>query len=154
MTMTRTTTGGQKPRITLTAHDHERLSQLARAAANTVPEVAAELTEEIDRARVLAKGRHPVDVVCMGSEVVYRDDTTGRIQTVILVYPHEADIAKGRVSVMTPIGAALIGLAVGASINWRTRTGEMKRLTVLQVREPAKVGPTDPQPETVLYQPA
>ena len=74
--------------------------------------------------------------VCMGFEVAYRDDTTGRVQTVTLVYPNEADIAKGRASVLTPIGTALIGLAVGKSINWTTRTGEMKRLTVLEVREP------------------
>jgi regulator of nucleoside diphosphate kinase len=73
----------------------------------------------------------------MGSEVVYRDDTTGRVQTVTLVYPSEADIAKGKVSVLTPIGTALIGLAVGKSINWRTRAGDMKRLTVLQVRDSA-----------------
>ena len=148
------TTYGAKPRITLTAHDHERLSQLARAAASTMPDVAAELTEELDRAHVLAKGRHPVDVVCMGSEVVYRDDTTGRVQTVTLVYPNEADIAKGRASVLTPVGAALIGLTAGKSINWRTRTGEMKRLTVLQVREPTQAEPDDPEPDAVQHQPA
>src|SRR5919205_967312 len=129
----KTPNGSVKPRITLTTHDHERLSQLARAAAQTMPDMAAELTEELDRAHVLAKGRHPVDAVCMGSEVVYRDDTTGRTQTVTLVYPNEADIAKGRVSVLTPIGTALIGLPVGKSIDWTTRTGETKRLTVLQV---------------------
>lgn len=130
------TTGGTKPRITLTAADHDRLSQLARAASHTMPDTAAELMDELDRAQVLAAGRHPVDTVCMGCEVVYRDDTTGRVQTVTLVYPNEADIAKGKVSVLTPIGTALIGLAVGKSINWHTRNGEMKRLTVLEVREP------------------
>ncbi len=153
-TVTATPNGGAKPRITLTAHDHERLSQLARAAAHTMPDMAAELTEELDRARVLAKGRHPVDLVCMGSEVVYRDDTTGRIQTVTLAYPNEADIAKGRVSVLTPIGTALIGLAAGKSINWRTRTGEIRRLTVLQVRKPTPVELAEADPGTVLDQPA
>jgi regulator of nucleoside diphosphate kinase len=152
--MTKTLNGGAKPRITLSAHDHERLSQLARAAANTMPDVASELADELDRAHVLAKGRHPVDVVCMGSEVDYRDDTTGRIQTVTLSYPNEADIAKGRVSVLTPIGTALIGLAAGKSINWRTRTGEMKRLTVLQVREPAPAELSAAEPEGALAQPA
>jgi regulator of nucleoside diphosphate kinase len=129
--------GGAKPRITLMAADFEKLSQLARAAQNTMPDGAAELMDELDRAQVLAKGRHPVDTVCMGCEVAYRDDTTGRVQVVSLVYPNEADIAKGRISVLTPIGTALIGLAVGKSINWTTRNGEMKRLTVLEVRDPA-----------------
>ncbi|HZH52873.1 MAG TPA: nucleoside diphosphate kinase regulator [Microvirga sp.] len=132
-------TGGAKPRIVLTAADHEKLSVLANAAANTMPDVASALSEELDRAHVLAKGRHPGNVVCMGCEVDFRDDVTGRVQTVTLVYPNEADIAKGRISVLTPIGTALIGLPVGKSIDWTTRTGDLKRLTVLQVREPAAV---------------
>ncbi|WP_445503724.1 nucleoside diphosphate kinase regulator [Microvirga sp. G4-2] len=139
--MTKRNTGGAKPRIILTANDHEELSMLANAAARTMPGIAAELAEELDRAHVLPKGRHPVDTVCMGCEVDFRDDMTGRVQTVTLVYPNEADISKGRISVLTPIGTALIGLPVGKSIDWTTRTGETKRLTVLQVREPAVVEP-------------
>jgi regulator of nucleoside diphosphate kinase len=141
--MTRKTAGGTKPRIILTAADHEKLSVLANAAAHTMPEVAAELAEELDRAHVLAAGRHPVDTVCMGCEVDFRDDMTGRVQTVTLVYPQEADISKGRISVLTPIGTALIGLSVGKSIDWTTRTGETKRLTVLKACAPAV---SEPQP--------
>jgi len=135
--MTKRTRGGAKPRITLTANDHGKLSVLANAAAHTMPEVAAELADELDRAHVLSTGRQPLNTVCMGCEVEFRDDMTGRVQTVVLVYPNEADISKGRISVLTPIGTALIGLPVGKSIDWTTRTGETKRLTVLQVREPA-----------------
>lgn len=135
--MTKKNLSRSKPRIVLTATDHEKLSGLANAAANTMPEVAAELMEELDRAHILSKGRHPIDTVCMGCEVDFRDDMTGRVQTVTLVYPNEADISKGRISVLTPIGTALIGLPIGKSIDWITRTGETKRLTVLQVREPA-----------------
>lgn len=126
-----------KPRITLTASDYEKLSSLAEAAMHTMPDVAQELTAELDRAHILAKGKQRLDAVHMGCEVDFRDDTTGRVQTVTLVYPHEADISKGRVSILTPIGAALIGLPLGQSIDWTTRTGESKRLTVLQVRTPA-----------------
>ena len=135
--MTKKTAGGAKPRIILTAADHEKLSVLANAAANTMPDIAAELAEELDRAHVLTTGRHPVGTACMGCEVDFRDDMTGRVQTVILVYPQEADISKGRVSVLTPIGTALIGVPVGKSIDWTTRTGETKRLTVLHAREPS-----------------
>ncbi|WP_457092258.1 nucleoside diphosphate kinase regulator [Microvirga sp. P5_D2] len=141
--MTRRAIGGAKPRITLTADDHERLLALANAAMYTMPEVAAVLVEELDRAHVLLKGRKSIDTVCMGCEVEFRDDITERIQTVTLVYPNEADISKGRISVLTPVGTALIGLPVGKSINWTTRTGETKRLTVLGVREPAVL---EPQP--------
>jgi regulator of nucleoside diphosphate kinase len=130
--------GGAKPRITLTAVDHERLTQLATAATDTFPEVAAELADELARARVLAKGRHLDDAVRMGSEVLFRDETTGRETTVTLVYPQDADIAQGRISILTPVGTALIGLSVGQSINWTTRGGGVKRLTVQAVREPAQ----------------
>jgi regulator of nucleoside diphosphate kinase len=131
-----TATDHLKPRITLAAQDYERLSALARAAMNTVPDAASVLTEELARAHVLAKGRHPEHTVCMGCKVEFRDDTTGKIQTVRLVYPAEADICQGKISVLTPIGTALIGLRAGHSITWETRTGDLKRLTVLEVREP------------------
>ena len=129
-------TSQRKPRITLTAQDHEKLWVLARAAENTMPDAAAVLSDELDRAHVLARGRHPEHIVCMGCAVEFRDDTTGKVQTVTLVYPDEADISKGRISVLTPIGTALIGLRAGHSITWETRTGDLRRLTVLQVREP------------------
>lgn len=135
--MTKKSAAGAKPRIALTAADHEKLSVLANAAANTMPDVAAELADELDRAHVLPQGRYASDTVCMGCEVDFRDDMTGRVQSVTLVYPQEADISKGRISVLTPIGTALIGLPVGKSIDWTTRTSELRRLTVLQVREPA-----------------
>jgi regulator of nucleoside diphosphate kinase len=129
-------TGALKPRITLTAEDHDRLSVLVRAAMKTVPEGASALADELDRAHVLARGRQPEHTVCMGCEVEFRDDTTGKVQTVRLVYPDEADIAQGKISVLTPIGTALIGLRAGQSITWETRTGDVRRLTALRVRAP------------------
>jgi regulator of nucleoside diphosphate kinase len=135
--MTKRTARTTKPRITLTTVDHEKLSALAEAALHTMPDVARELAEELDRAHILPEGKQRIDAVHMGCEVDFRDDTTGRVQTVTLVYPHEADISKGRISVLTPIGTALIGLPLGQSIDWTTRTGELKRLTVLQISKPA-----------------
>jgi regulator of nucleoside diphosphate kinase len=84
---------------------------------------------------VLAKGRYPAHVVCMNTEVTFRDDTTGKVQTVTLVYPESADIAARKVSVLTPVGVALIGLPEGKSITWETPGGELRQLTVLAVRE-------------------
>jgi regulator of nucleoside diphosphate kinase len=100
-----------------------------------MPDVASVLADELERAHVVADGR-PEQTVCMGSEVEFRDDSTGKVQAVTLVYPGEADISQRRISVLTPIGAALIGLSTGDSIAWETRSGELRRLTVLQVREP------------------
>ncbi|WP_207478215.1 nucleoside diphosphate kinase regulator [Arenibaculum pallidiluteum] len=127
--------GGQaKPRIRITAEDNERLSTLARAAMDIMPDIASCLVDELDRAQVLPAGRIPDDVVRMGSLVRFRDETTGTVRTATLVYPDEADIERGRVSVLTPIGTALIGLGVGQSILWETRTGDERRLTVLDVQ--------------------
>jgi regulator of nucleoside diphosphate kinase len=122
------------PHIALTARDFEQLSMLARAAANSMPDLASILLDELDRAHVLPEGRAE-QTVYMGCEVEFRDETTGRVQTVTLVYPGEADISQGKISVLTPIGTALIGVQAGDSITWETRTGELRKLTVLQVRE-------------------
>lgn len=124
-----------KPRITLTAEDYERLSALADAASSRTPDLAAGLADEIARAHVLARGRHPEHIVCMNSEIEFRDDTTGKVQNVTLVYPGEADILRARISVLTPVGTALIGLRSGHSIAWETPAGQVRRLTVLSVRE-------------------
>ncbi|OHV17643.1 nucleoside diphosphate kinase regulator [Methylorubrum extorquens] len=101
------------------------------------PEVAAFLSDELDRVQIVRGGVAQGAFARMGSRVVFRDNSTGRTQSVTLVYPGEADIEQGKVSILTPIGAALIGLSKGQSINWATRTGETRRLTVLEVREAA-----------------
>ncbi|MCK1626769.1 nucleoside diphosphate kinase regulator [Bradyrhizobium sp. 160] len=124
-----------KPPITLTANDFERLSLLVRVVENKTPDAASVLADELARAHVLADGR-PKQTVCMGSEVQFRDDATGSVQVMTLVYPGDADISLRRISVLTPVGAALIGLSAGNSITWETRTGELRQLTVLRVREP------------------
>ena len=123
------------PRITLSAEDFERLSALANAARTRMPNLVADLIEEIARADVLAKGRRPEHIVCMNSEVEFRDDTTGKIRRVKLVYPEAADISQQKISVLTPVGTALIGLRRGHSITWEAPSGELRQLTVLTVRE-------------------
>jgi regulator of nucleoside diphosphate kinase len=72
----------------------------------------------------------------MGSRVRFRDDVTGQERTLTLAYPEDADISSGRISVLTPVGAALIGLSVGQSIEWETASGGLRSLTVLEVRGP------------------
>ena len=131
-----TANADSKPSIVLSAEDYERLSALAHAASTCMPELADELADEIERAQVLAKGEHPQDVVCMNSQVEFRDDATGKVQVVTLVYPDEADISQRKVSVLTPVGTALIGLGRGHSITWESRNGELRELTVLSVRQP------------------
>lgn len=121
-----------KPAIILTRTDHERLSRLAEAHALRNPEVSEELLIELDRARIVEDDRIGTDVVRMGSTLRYRSDL-GEDRTVTLVFPGEADIAAHRISILTPIGAALIGLSAGQSIDWFARNGRVHRLHVEHV---------------------
>jgi regulator of nucleoside diphosphate kinase len=131
----RTTESGAAPDIVVTATDHKRLTGLATALLDRAPELADELLAEMERARVVAPDEAPAGVVRMGTPVEYRGDD-GVVRRVQLVFPADADISAGKVSIFTPVGVALIGLSAGQSIAWSGRDGKPHRLTVLAV-EPA-----------------
>lgn len=122
------------PEIVVGGTDHARLTNLANAAFDTVPDTAEELLSELERARVVADEKVPRDVVRMGSLVEFESE--GDRKRVTLVFPPEADIAAGRISVLTPVGAALIGLAKGQSIDWTARDGSSHALTIRAVEQP------------------
>jgi regulator of nucleoside diphosphate kinase len=122
------------PPITLTVEDSDRLRRLADAAAQKFPRTSEFLAREVDRAAVI-DAAEAQNIVSMGSEIVFRDDDTGKSRTVTLVYPDEADLDAGKISVLTPIGAALVGLSVNQSIEWETPNGVSRSLTVLSVRK-------------------
>ena len=124
-----------RPPILLCESDADRIADLAVGVESRLPQVAAMLLKEIDRARVVKDGALPVDVVGMGSRVRFRDESAGTERTVRLVYPSEADIEAGKVSILTPIGAGLIGLREGQSIRWEDRDGHPKVLQVIAVGE-------------------
>jgi regulator of nucleoside diphosphate kinase len=121
----------KKPRIAIREKDFQTLSRLAELATKSMPDVASYLEHELERARIVSGPAASARVVGMGSKVEYLDEATGRVHAVTLVYPAESDIEKGRVSILTPIGAALLGLSQGQSIEWSTRSGEPRQLTVL-----------------------
>jgi regulator of nucleoside diphosphate kinase len=121
------------PKIVIGADCVSKLEALAEAAAERNPDLGERLLSELDRARVVPAAKVPPNVVAIGRSVTYRDESTGHQKTVTPVWPGDADISCGRISVLTPIGVALIGLAVGASLYWDTRDGERRVLTVLDV---------------------
>jgi len=125
------------PQIIISNADYDRLSDLANASLQRLPEVAQELLDELDRAQIVEGDAVPADVVRMGSTVTFKSDD-GQIRTMTLVYPVDESLDAHRISVMTPIGAALIGLGVGQSISWPGRDGKQHRLTVTKVAAPAK----------------
>jgi regulator of nucleoside diphosphate kinase len=123
------------PPITITTTDLGQLSLLANSGATRFPYAAELLAREIERASIVPPQRALRGLVRMGSRVTYRDEESGRIREVTLVFPHEADIAQNRISVLTPVGAALIGLSVGQGADFETPNGESRSLTVLQVSD-------------------
>lgn len=124
---------GSLPTITLTRSVYERLSALAAAVADHQPDVAEYLERELDRARVVADGALPAAAVTIGSRVSFLNCETNQRHSVTLVWPSEEDSTRHRLSVMTPVGAALVGLSVGQSIAWQSRTGVWRSLRVEEV---------------------
>lgn len=122
-----------QPSIVIDRGYFDRLEALATSIARRTPSISERLLEELDRAHVVEATEMPCNVVTIGNVTTYRDETTGQEQTVILVLPGDADIAHGHISVLTPIGVALLGLSEGAEFSWDTRHGESRRLTVVRV---------------------
>ncbi|MEO9298320.1 nucleoside diphosphate kinase regulator [Devosia alba] len=123
-----------RPQIRVAQSEHQQLLALAAAGSASA---ADSLLIEMERARVVPDAKLPEDVVRMGSRIQYRTDRDDLVD-VTLVYPADADIAQGKVSVLTPVGAALIGLRTGQSITWEARDGRKNVLTVLSVVQPAQ----------------
>ncbi len=91
------------------------------------------LEMELHRAVIVDQRAVPADVVTMNSEVVYEDCATSQKRSVTLVYPKDADASRGLVSVLAPLGTALLGLRVNQAIEWPMPNGT-KRIRVVDLR--------------------
>lgn len=137
------TSGAAKlPQIVIPAGDYDRLMDLAGAAERLAPDVADYLTRELVRAQVVPDQEFEGGVARVGSQVTY-EDQSGQQRVVTLVWPQEASLQDNRISVLTSIGAALLGLRTGQSIEWPSPVGGARRLTVVAVKDPA----TRPMPD-------
>ena len=116
-----------------------RLESLASSMMRRSPTLAERMMEELARAKLVAPEKLRSDIVTIGSAVTYRDLTSDRIRTVVLCYPEDEDIDQNRISVLTPVGVALLGLSAGATIPWLTRDDETRTLEVLTVSPPSTV---------------
>ena len=126
------------PDIVVTRRDLGRLdSLLGNAVLARVGKVGAFLLDEITRARIIDDDEFPLTLVTMGATIQFRDEELRRVSVVRLVYPREVDLYRQGVSVLAPVGAALLGLSEGQSITYETLDGRLKTLTVLKVVGPA-----------------
>jgi len=139
-TTTRKRASTRRPKVVIGETMLARIEALAEGALRRTPELADKLLEELGRARIVPDRKVPATVVTVGSRVTYRDETTGKDQSLTLVFPEQADIDRQRVSVMTPVGVALIGLSEGATFYWDTRDNQRRTLTVVRVEPPQTGG--------------
>lgn len=122
----------EQPSIYLTQKDLDRLSQLLEASGSGGGRFE-KLEGELARAVIVPQDQIPKDVVTMNSRVVFENETTGEHREITLVYPREADIGAGRISILVPVGTALLGLRVGQSIDWELPNGTKQRYRIVAV---------------------
>jgi len=117
------------PNIIVTAKDLRRLQDLVTLESTPAAE---QLDNELARASVVAQTEVDRNVVTMNSDVTYEELVSGVRRTVRIVYPDKADATRAWISVLAPLGSALLGLRVGQEIEWRMPSG-MRRVRVLAV---------------------
>lgn len=127
----------QKPPIHLIDAEYDIIADLALGLERQSPELSKMLVDEINRAEIHSPEDLPADTVTIGAEVEVLDEHTGGTRQLRLVLPSESDVDAGLLSVLTPMGAGLIGLGKGQSIEWPYPTGETRMLKILKVTRPA-----------------
>lgn len=108
---------------TLTLRDHARLNRLP----HTLPEPLRQL---LDNAVLLPSDQVPPLVVTMNSRLLANFESSGAEQAITLCYPDDAEPEAGLVSVLSPVGSALLGRQSGDQVSWQTPTGEVRRLRI------------------------
>lgn len=107
----------------LTERDHARLTRLS----TPLPEPLLQL---LDQAELVRSEVVPADVVTMYTRVLAHDEGEGSPQTLTLCYPADAEPARGFISVLSPVGTALLGRRRGQAVTWRTPTGTTRQLHI------------------------
>ena len=126
-------TKGKRPDITVSTADLDRLEGLLGALRAGAPEIADGLRSELDRARIVEPEDMPADVVTMNSTVRFADEESGKEFERTLCYPEEATGGVDKVSILAPLGSALLGLSVGQRIDWPVPGGRTARIRILDV---------------------
>ncbi|MBS0848646.1 nucleoside diphosphate kinase regulator [Citrobacter sp. JGM124] len=130
-----------RPAIIINELDAERLDRLLEKPQYAKTPVADMLNSELDRAEMCTPEEMPADVVSMNSRVKFRDLSSREAFVRTLVYPANLTDSDNQLSVMAPVGAALLGLRVGDTINWELPNGNNTHLEVLELQyQPESAG--------------
>ena len=116
--------------IYITETDLERLEEIIQHHSSPASQ---DLENELGNAIVVPSTEIPPDVVTMNSRVVFEDVQSDARNTVTLVYPSRADASAGCISVLAPVGQALLGLRVGQTIDWAVPAGRVRQLRIVEV---------------------
>ncbi|MES3038669.1 MAG: nucleoside diphosphate kinase regulator [Bdellovibrionota bacterium] len=117
-------------KLILSKDDYQKISYLIMGADSNT---AVVLGDELNRASIVPTHEVPKDVIAMNSSVRFVDQSNGRESVVTLVYPHDARIEEHKISVLSPVGSALIGLRVGDAIQWPLPQGRERTLKIIGV---------------------
>ncbi|MDC9623025.1 nucleoside diphosphate kinase regulator [Xenorhabdus sp. XENO-7] len=123
----------KKPKIIINELDAERLDSLLEQPAFANTSIAEALNEELDRAEIVSPVEIPPDVVTMNSEIRFIDLGSNEERVRTLVYPASLQDSTKHLSVMAPLGAALLGLRVNDEITWELPNSEKTRIKVLEI---------------------
>ena len=127
--------GEARPPIHLLATESDLIGDLALSAEHRHPVVAAMLLEEIERAELHQPDDMPDGSIRLDSYVTFVDERSKKVRNVQLVLPIDANIANGKISILTPIGAALYGLAAGDCISWPDLDGNERLIRIMAVEQ-------------------
>jgi regulator of nucleoside diphosphate kinase len=132
---------GTTPSIKISSLDFERIESLLDSLApNSFPE-ADLLAAELDRAQVIDPKEMPADVVTMNSRVRFAVEPSGKQYELTLVYPKGIDGTAGKISILAPVGSALLGLSVGQEIEWPAPGGNIIRVRIIDILyQPERAG--------------
>jgi regulator of nucleoside diphosphate kinase len=119
-----------KNKVIIRNKDYDKLYSLTEKNPGDIADL---LETELNRARVVSDDKLPTDVIAMGSTAVFKRRDSDEITRVNLVYPADADMQARKISVLSPVGAALIGLRVGGEIDWPMPNGKLAHLEVMEV---------------------
>lgn len=123
----------KKPQIILTSRDLDRLETLLESLpADAFPGKAA-LQAELDRAEIVAPEQVPPSVVTMNSTVRFSIENSSEDFRLTLVYPKDIDGSANRISILAPVGSALLGLSVGDELEWPRPGGGMMKVRVVEI---------------------
>jgi regulator of nucleoside diphosphate kinase len=127
-------TATPRPAIRVTKQDYEQLNALVEAIVSPSPG-ATLLTEELDRAVIVGPNSRAEPFVRLNSRVEYEDTATGQVRSLRVVLPKDARVEDSSISVLSPAGAALLGLKVGQSMHWVVADGRQQTLKVLSITD-------------------